>query len=424
MRTRAQLMWQYLNGEASLWEAEKEVGAYLACGCDMADQGSALVATIEDIVHTVGTENNDIAIVQGEDDDAAALATQEGEGEKNEEEASVVAFVPPEQEVEDASASLYWRQSRDGKYSVRSGYWLAIMGVDELGNAAIHEDVWRATWGIEGPHKLRHFLWNACKGNLAVRDRLVYRHIATDATCPICYAPSETIVHSLFECEAAKEIWLHSNLANALVGAPSSSFVDMWLWITRKCNSIVVGECSLQNTALNQKPQVPNLQKSPQPATPPGKMTNPAEAETISAAGGTAQHFLQAQPSFPCPFAEGERVIASHGEFLYKAKVVKVKSEDGWLFYVHYMGWKKRQVSKRLCSQNFNNSDKVSQTAEGVKAGYLYPSKFGAFDAGGKKHKKDSALLCRKRKRKHNMLKVNIERSCRSPFLGLNQKTE
>lgn len=75
-----------------------------------------------------------------------------------------------------------------------------------------------------------------------MRDRLVYRHIATYATYPICYAPSETIVHSLFECEAAKEIWLHSNLANALVGAPTSSFVDMCLWITRKCNSIIVGK--------------------------------------------------------------------------------------------------------------------------------------------------------------------------------------
>ncbi|XP_021852756.1 protein MRG1 isoform X2 [Spinacia oleracea] len=144
-------------------------------------------------------------------------------------------------------------------------------------------------------------------------------------------------------------------------------------------------------------------------------MTNPAEAETISAAGGTAQHFLQAQPSFPCPFAEGERVIASHGEFLYKAKVVKVKSEDGWLFYVHYMGWKKSWDEwvkvDRLMKYTDENLQKVSQTAEGVKAGYLYPSKFGAFDAGGKKHKKDSALLCRKRKRKHNMLKGKFNES-------------
>ncbi|XP_021860214.2 uncharacterized protein [Spinacia oleracea] len=116
------------------------------------------------------------------------------------------------------------------------------MGVVEMGNEAIDEEVWRATWGIEGPPKLRHFLWNSCQGNLAVKDRLVYLHIATDATCPICYAPSETIVHSLFECELAKEIWLHSNLANALVGAPTSSFVDRWLWITRKCNTIVVGK--------------------------------------------------------------------------------------------------------------------------------------------------------------------------------------
>uniref|UniRef100_A0A803LJK3 Reverse transcriptase zinc-binding domain-containing protein n=1 Tax=Chenopodium quinoa TaxID=63459 RepID=A0A803LJK3_CHEQI len=103
---------------------------------------------------------------------------------------------------------LLWKCSKDGLYTVRTGYWLAKM--------------------------------SSVKGNLAVRDRLVHRDILQDASCHICGGERETIIHLVLECIAAKEIWAPSEFQDCLVGAPRSSFADLWLWLVRKHKADVV----------------------------------------------------------------------------------------------------------------------------------------------------------------------------------------
>uniref|UniRef100_A0A803MBU7 Reverse transcriptase zinc-binding domain-containing protein n=1 Tax=Chenopodium quinoa TaxID=63459 RepID=A0A803MBU7_CHEQI len=102
-----------------------------------------------------------------------------------------------------ARDTMYWSCTKNGIFSVKSGYWLARDVMDVVGDVGSNEDCWRSVWNIQGPPKLKHFLWGAVKGNLAVRDRLVQRHIITYATCQICGGASETIIHSLFDCTAA-----------------------------------------------------------------------------------------------------------------------------------------------------------------------------------------------------------------------------
>ncbi|KNA07433.1 hypothetical protein SOVF_171930, partial [Spinacia oleracea] len=92
MRTRAQLMWQYLNGEASLWEAQKEVDVYVSYGGDMADLVATQVAAKEDIVDTAGTENKEAAINYTVEDKVVAPSVQE----EDDVGASVDASVPRE----------------------------------------------------------------------------------------------------------------------------------------------------------------------------------------------------------------------------------------------------------------------------------------------------------------------------------------
>uniref|UniRef100_A0A803MUD6 Reverse transcriptase zinc-binding domain-containing protein n=1 Tax=Chenopodium quinoa TaxID=63459 RepID=A0A803MUD6_CHEQI len=81
---------------------------------------------------------------------------------------------------------------------------------------------------LRAPLKLQCFIWSACKGNLAMKKRLVHRHVTEDETCQVCGAGNETIIHALFHCEAAAEIWRHSNLVNLLVGALADSFKKIW----------------------------------------------------------------------------------------------------------------------------------------------------------------------------------------------------
>uniref|UniRef100_A0A803NE16 CCHC-type domain-containing protein n=1 Tax=Chenopodium quinoa TaxID=63459 RepID=A0A803NE16_CHEQI len=71
---------------------------------------------------------------------------------------------------------MFWWPARCGKYSVKSGYWLAKHGPATIQRQP-QDEIWRIIWSMKIPPKLAHFLWRACKGFLVVRERLVNRHI-------------------------------------------------------------------------------------------------------------------------------------------------------------------------------------------------------------------------------------------------------
>uniref|UniRef100_A0A803LZB6 Reverse transcriptase zinc-binding domain-containing protein n=1 Tax=Chenopodium quinoa TaxID=63459 RepID=A0A803LZB6_CHEQI len=79
-----------------------------------------------------------------------------------------------------------------------------------------------------------HFLRSANKRNLAVKERLHYRHIVPDMVCPVCGAPNEFILHSLFECNAVADKWSHCVISWNTGDIPSSSFSNRWVWLTKK----------------------------------------------------------------------------------------------------------------------------------------------------------------------------------------------
>ncbi|XP_021734057.1 uncharacterized protein LOC110700767 [Chenopodium quinoa] len=111
---------------------------------------------------------------------------------------------------------LFWSLTKDGEYTVKSGYWFAKMGSQDSnqGNGLI--EMWKRIWKLQGPPKLQMFIWRACKGSLAVKERLYQRHIVHGLTCPICGAGNETIIHALFEFQAAASIWQHYPLMNLI----------------------------------------------------------------------------------------------------------------------------------------------------------------------------------------------------------------
>ncbi|XP_021734136.1 uncharacterized protein LOC110700860 [Chenopodium quinoa] len=71
---------------------------------------------------------------------------------------------------------------------------------------------------------------------MAVKSRLVHRHITNDASCQICGCNDETIWHTLVECNAAAAIWEHSDLKSNLNDAPNHSFSALWALLYRKCS--------------------------------------------------------------------------------------------------------------------------------------------------------------------------------------------
>lgn len=105
-----------------------------------------------------------------------------------------------------------------------------------IGGGPRETAMWKTVWGMEGPNKMKHFVWNACKGSLAVKEQLYYRHISHDNVCQIC-GEEETIIHSLFFCKHALEIWNHSELRDEIQAAPQTSFADLFLWMAEKLNT-------------------------------------------------------------------------------------------------------------------------------------------------------------------------------------------
>ncbi|KAL2894661.1 hypothetical protein RDABS01_010570 [Bienertia sinuspersici] len=93
-----------------------------------------------------------------------------------------------------------------------------------MSNASEQERAcWKIIWNMEGPPKLKHFLWRACHGMLAVMDRLFYRHISPSKACRIC------------GCDL-KQSYIRS-FGVSMPSTYASSLVDLLLWVAKKLDS-------------------------------------------------------------------------------------------------------------------------------------------------------------------------------------------
>ena len=70
---------------------------------------------------------------------------------------------------------------------------------------------------------MKHFLWQAVSGCVATAERLMYRHLGTDRSCPRCAGPVESINHLLFECPPSLQVWALSDYPSLPGYFPSTS---------------------------------------------------------------------------------------------------------------------------------------------------------------------------------------------------------
>ena len=82
-----------------------------------------------------------------------------------------------------------WGFSRNGIYNSKSGYKLAET-LQEMqlppspGLPPIEKRLWKDLWQTNTSPKIKHFMWRALSGALAVKSRLQSRGIMLDTTCP------------------------------------------------------------------------------------------------------------------------------------------------------------------------------------------------------------------------------------------------
>jgi hypothetical protein len=110
---------------------------------------------------------------------------------------------------------LVWREEKDGKYSVRSGYRKFLK---ERGSSYVVQDTdgWSGIWRIHAPPKAKHLLWRICKECLPTRSRLINRFVQCPVECPLCFSCNEEEFHLFFNCDSIREAWQVTGLANII----------------------------------------------------------------------------------------------------------------------------------------------------------------------------------------------------------------
>ncbi|EEC84030.1 hypothetical protein OsI_30257 [Oryza sativa Indica Group] len=106
---------------------------------------------------------------------------------------------------------IAWHPDRLGRFSVRSAYHLAVAlaqvddGSSSSGNGSSR--AWNALWKCNAPQKVKIFAWRAITNSLTTLENKKKRKLEVSDICTICGVESEYVVHALFRCPHARQLW-------------------------------------------------------------------------------------------------------------------------------------------------------------------------------------------------------------------------
>ncbi|CAL8082381.1 unnamed protein product [Prunus armeniaca] len=128
---------------------------------------------------------------------------------------------------------LIWHYERNGMYSVKSGYQLTrlekdIMCGESSAGVNLSSRFWKKIWALKIPNKIKFFLWRCVWDFLPCGQTLFNRKIASTPSCPQCHRKSESVLHVVWLCEAAKEVWRNSAWGNVCEVSRVNSFRELW----------------------------------------------------------------------------------------------------------------------------------------------------------------------------------------------------
>ncbi|CAN6583316.1 unnamed protein product [Malus baccata var. baccata] len=129
---------------------------------------------------------------------------------------------------------LVWDASKNGQYSVKSGYrWLQLGSLASRDHRlprtrVIPKKLWNMVWSLPVPAKIRLFFWLSLHRGLATRQNLFRMRVSLSPICPICNCKDETIEHLFLQCLWVTAIWFGGALNYRIYGESISSWAD-WL---------------------------------------------------------------------------------------------------------------------------------------------------------------------------------------------------
>ena len=134
-------------------------------------------------------------------------------------------------------------------FTVRSAYKLALECSDNFGGASSSDGnhlccFWKKLWRLPTPHKVRHFLWRACRDILPTKSNLKRRKVLTEDLCDACLLDSETSGHLFWSCSRTKTAWSCAGFFYSVSAFHFDSFMKL-AW-----RMIMVDRCDENATAL------------------------------------------------------------------------------------------------------------------------------------------------------------------------------
>ncbi|XP_035547368.1 uncharacterized protein LOC118348906 [Juglans regia] len=152
------------------------------------------------------------------------------------EEADIICGIPVS--LANAPDKRIWAFTKDGLYSVKSGYHLersrrgrekGCSSEDKVG-----KEVWNRIWKLNTPEVVKMFIWRAVVNSLPTKMNLKCRKVIENPLCPVCGRENESICHVLWSCSASADVWADKESPVQKWQGREEDFMDLWMKLTEK----------------------------------------------------------------------------------------------------------------------------------------------------------------------------------------------
>ncbi|XP_050211430.1 uncharacterized protein LOC126661619 [Mercurialis annua] len=132
-----------------------------------------------------------------------------------------------------------WHHNRSGRFSVKSGYYIALNSNQESHMSQVSEIPrvkWQALWNYQIPNKLKIFLWKVLSNGIPTAKNLNGR-LQGNLVCPRC-GKQEDRLHLFFLCDFVRRFWFSSPLSLLVRDDQYSSFSQAWICLTSQLQDL------------------------------------------------------------------------------------------------------------------------------------------------------------------------------------------
>jgi hypothetical protein len=133
---------------------------------------------------------------------------------------------------------LMWPHSKDGSYTVKTGYNLLKHWADVARpcstNPNTQSNHWKKLWSLNTIPRHKALLWRVIQKAIPVKTALNKRGLPCNTLCPRCLEKEETIEHAFIHCTHSSKIWFGSKL-DIRFDQSHQSFSD---WVIHALNSL------------------------------------------------------------------------------------------------------------------------------------------------------------------------------------------